>query len=185
MQRVSWGTDRFGTGSMDLKRSAGSLKRRHLIGGMSAIALGSFATSLVPANAEPNGETSVHQDIAFKAAPSRVYDALTDEKQFSAFSGGSAVISKEIGGEFKLFGGLQGIKGVTGRNVELVPHERIVQAWRANHWPVGVYSIVRFKLAAEGPGTRISFDQAGFAPVPPTTAWAIMYWEPLRKYLGN
>jgi activator of HSP90 ATPase len=124
---------------MDLKRPAGSLKRRHLIGGMSAIALGSFATSLVPANAEPNGETSVHQDIAFKAAPSRVYDAITDEKQFSAFSGGSAVISKEIGGEFKLFGGLQGIKGVTGRNVELVPHERIVQAWRANLWPVGVY----------------------------------------------
>jgi hypothetical protein len=42
--------------------------------------------------------------------------------------------------EQRMFGG-----DISGRNVELVPGRRAVQAWRSNAWPEGVYSIVRFE----------------------------------------
>ena len=60
-------------------------------------------------------------------------------------------ISKEPGSGFVLFGGY-----ITGRQLELVPNERIGQAWRAG-WGPGEYSNVRFELADNGTGTKIIF----------------------------
>jgi activator of HSP90 ATPase len=91
-------------------------------------------------------------------------------------------ISREAGGAFALFGGY-----ITGRHIELVPNERIVQAWRAGGWPPAAYSIVKFELADEGAGTKLVLDHTGF---PDGTAehlaggWKVNYWEPLEKYLA-
>ena len=93
---------------------------------------------------------AIHHEVVFKASRKRVYDALTDAKQFNKVvllsaamqSGGMAPgskpveISPEVGGAFTAFGGY-----VTGRHIELVPNERIVQAWRAASWGPGQYSI--------------------------------------------
>jgi activator of HSP90 ATPase len=84
---------------------------------------------------------AIHQEIEFKTNPQRVYEALLDAKQFSTFTGAPAQIEPEAGGEFTCFGGM-----ITGRNVELMPNKRIVQAWRVKIWPEGVYSIVLFEL---------------------------------------
>jgi uncharacterized protein YndB with AHSA1/START domain len=48
---------------------------------------------------------SIHQEVDFQATPERVYQALTDAKQFSAFSGLPAEIHNEAGAAFKCFGG--------------------------------------------------------------------------------
>jgi activator of HSP90 ATPase len=78
----------------------------------------------------------IHQVVVIKAAPQRVYDALLDARQFSAFTGGApADIHGQEGGAFSCFGGR-----ITGRNVELKPTRRIVQAWRAGNWPDGTYT---------------------------------------------
>jgi activator of HSP90 ATPase len=154
--------------------------RRQLISG-AAIALGSLA---VPAAAEANSSPNTfHQEIEFEASPSRIYEILLDDKQFSSFSGAPAEIQPGLGGAFKLFGGPT-LKGVIGRNLELIPDQRIIQAWRANVWLAGVYSVVRFELTRERTGTRIVFDQAGLGAVPQAVAWNHMYWDPLRKFLG-
>jgi activator of HSP90 ATPase len=50
---------------------------------------------------------------------------------------------------------------VVGRQIELVPGERLVQAWRFPVWEPGRYSIVRFSLVAENGGTRLILDQHG------------------------
>jgi activator of HSP90 ATPase len=126
---------------------------------------------------------SIHQEVVFKASAKKLYQALTDAKQFSAFTGGApAEIAPAAGGAFSCFGGM-----IAGRNVELVPDRRLVQAWRAGNWPEGVYSIVRFELKEQGGETRLVFDQAGH-PAEQTPhlegGWQQMYWEPLRKYLG-
>jgi uncharacterized protein YndB with AHSA1/START domain len=72
---------------------------------------------------------AIKQEVVFKASPKRVYDALLDSKQFSEFSGGApAEISCDPGGPLSCFGGM-----ITGRNVELIPNQRIVQAWRAGN----------------------------------------------------
>ena len=126
--------------------------------------------------------TSIRQEVVFKAAPEKVFAALTDAGQFSAFTGGApAEIDAVAGGAFSGFGGM-----ITGRNVELVPNQRIVQAWRAGNWEPGVYSIVRFELGRHGAETHLAFEHAGF-PVEQREhlegGWNKMYWEPLRKYL--
>ena len=131
--------------------------------------------------------TTIHQEIEFNTSPERVYEALLDAKQFSTFSGAPAEIEPEAGGAFSCFGGM-----VTGRNVELVPKKRIVQAWRVKIWPEGVYSIVAFELEPKGSGTRLRMAHDGFPEdmrahlngEMPDGGWHRQYWEPLKKYLA-
>jgi activator of HSP90 ATPase len=125
----------------------------------------------------------IHQEVIFKASPQALYEALMEGKRHSAFSGGApAEISREVGGPWSAFGGQ-----ISGRNIELVPNQRIVQAWRSKDWPEGVYSIVRFEFKAEGPGTRLVLDHVGFPEGEAehlSSGWQKMYWDPLQKYLS-
>jgi activator of HSP90 ATPase len=82
-----------------------------------------------------------------------------------------------------MFGGL-----VVGRNVELVPSQRIVQAWRlSQEFPEGTYSLVKIELKTKDSGTRLVLDHTGFPEGHfdhLDAGWYSHYWEPLRKYLG-
>jgi activator of HSP90 ATPase len=137
---------------------------------------------------------SIHQEVVFKAIRKRVYEALTDAQQFDKVIQLSGVIqamhlgdkpaeiSREVGGAFALFGGY-----ITGRHVELVPNERIVQAWRTGGWAPGVYSIAKFELVEQGSGTKIVFDHTGFPKGEAevlASGWKAHYWEPLGKLLA-
>jgi len=130
---------------------------------------------------------SIHQEVVFKAVRRRVYEALTDEKKFAQVTdfimkGAAAEISREVGGPFSIFGGV-----IVGRHIELVPYERIVQAWREKDWPAGMYSLVRFQLNEQGTQTKLVFDHTGFpqgAASHLAPGWWSHYWEPLQKYLA-
>jgi uncharacterized protein YndB with AHSA1/START domain len=128
----------------------------------------------------------IHQEVVIKASRASVYAALTDEKQFSKVTDAvmpdaATSISREVGGAFSTFGGV-----IQGRHIEMVPGERLVQAWREKNWAPGVYSIVKFQLNEEGSDTRLVFDQTA---IPQGDAghlapgWYSHYWEPLQKYL--
>jgi activator of HSP90 ATPase len=173
--------------------------RRQAIAGV-AISLGGLALSSTQTWAGAEEEIShtaesIHQEPIFNASPTRLYEALTDTEQFdkiiqisgvtkSMHLGGKPTeISREVGGAFTLFGGY-----VTGRHVELVPNQRIVQAWRAGSWDPGVYSIAKFGLVAQGSGTRIVFDHTGFPKGDAeslASGWKAHYWEPLQKLLAS
>jgi activator of HSP90 ATPase len=168
--------------------------RREFSLGMAAMlpALG-VAKSALGADAEGDrlgvsrNNESIHQEIVFKATRKRVYEAITEEKQFRAVTnfiiqGASTQISADVGGSFAMFGGI-----IVGRHVELVPYERIVQAWREKDWPAGVYSIVKFQLDEQGAQTKLVFDHTGFpqgAAEHLAPGWWTHYWEPLQKYLA-
>jgi len=137
---------------------------------------------------------SIHQEAVFKASRKRVYEALTDAKQFDKVAQLSGVmqsmhlgdkpseISREVGGAFALFGGY-----ITGRHVELEPNERIVQAWRTGGWNPGVYSIARFEFVEQGSGTKIVFDHTGFPKGEAehlASGWKAHYWQPMEKLLA-
>ena len=125
----------------------------------------------------------IHHEVDFKASPKRVYEALTDAKQFSAFSGLPAEIHGEARGSFKCFDGQ-----ITGRMTELVPSQKIVQTWHVAMWPDGVNSMVRFELKAQGGGTRLSLDRSDFPEENREhleAGWPRMYWESLKKYLAR
>lgn len=163
-----------------------------------ALAVGSLALGTKSAFAEPgdgitHSAEAIHQEPIFAAVPKRVYDALTDAKQFQQvqlLSGAMkaldltskpAEVSLELGGPIKLFGGY-----ISGRQLELEPGKRIVQAWRSASWPAHDYSIAKFDLVAEGTGTRIVFDHTGF-PVGEAehlaAGWKSNYWDAMTQYL--
>jgi uncharacterized protein YndB with AHSA1/START domain len=124
---------------------------------------------------------AIHQEVTFNAPPSRIYQALMDSQQHAAFTGGPANISPDVGGAFTCHGG-----HIEGRNIELVPNERIVQAWRPANWPMGVFSVVRFDLKAVGGKTHLTLTHSG---LPAEGAehldegWKVRYWAPLAKFL--
>lgn len=166
------------------------------IGGLAAMAASNRAAiGQEPADQVLRNAESIHQEPRFAASRQRVYDALTDEHQFDKVirlcaevqSGGSfgpkpTQIDARPGGAFVLFGGI-----ISGRQIELVPNELIVEAWRVANWGRGVYSIVKFELTEDGPGTRIVFDHTGFPRGDAETlasGWKAHYWDPLRKYLA-
>jgi activator of HSP90 ATPase len=128
-------------------------------------------------------KSRIHQEVVVDAEPSRVYAALTDGKQFSAMSSGApAEIDATAGGAFSCFGGM-----ILGRNLELAPGRRLVQAWRVKVWPEGEYSMVRFELHPEGRQTRVTMDHWGFPDDQGEhldAGWHQNYWEPLRKHLS-
>jgi uncharacterized protein YndB with AHSA1/START domain len=173
--------------------------RRHMIVGV-AMAFGGLAVASSPAwagAAEDISHTaeSIHQEVVFNASRKRVYEALTDAKQFDHVvqlsdarktrmpAGASPTqISPEVGGAFSTFGGI-----IVGRHIELVPNERIVQAWRPAYWKPGVYSIVKFELADSGSETKLVLDHTGFPDGDGKSlldGWNKNYWEPLAKYLA-
>ena len=164
-----------------------------VVGAFAGLGLGSTGASGAPEDGISHTADSIHQEPEFTASPTRVYEALTDAKQFTRviqLSGAlqamhlpdkPAEISGEVGRAFALYGGF-----ITGRNVELVPNVRVVQAWRAGDWPPGVYSIVRFELVDQGPGCKIVFDHTGFPKGEAeslASGWKAHYWEPLAKVL--
>lgn len=125
---------------------------------------------------------SIQQDITIAASPDRIYQALLDARQFGALTHAAAEIDARPGGAFSAFGGM-----ITGRNIELVPDRRIVQAWRVANWPDGVYSLVRFVLAPSGAETKLTLHHSGFpddAADHLASGWHKMYWEPLKNYLA-
>lgn len=125
---------------------------------------------------------TIRQQVLLPAAPKKVYAALMEEKQHAAFTEGAAKISKKVGGAFSCYDGY-----ITGLNVELVPGQRIVQAWRSQDWPAGTFSLVTFALkAAAGGKTKLTFTHLG---VPASDykdkseGWRTYYWAPLKKFL--
>lgn len=126
---------------------------------------------------------TIHQEISLDAAPDRVYEAFMDSKQHSEFTGGAeTTISNEIGGPFSCHGGQ-----ITGRNIELVPGKRIVQAWRADGWEDGLYSVVRMELSEDNGRTSLVLDHTGFpdgAKEMLEQGWNMRYWEPMNRFLS-
>jgi activator of HSP90 ATPase len=184
-----------------LDRNLNGVNRRQAIRiaavSMGGVAIGSAAGIACAAGDEEVSHTaeSIHQEVVFKASRKRVFETLTQAKEFdkvvrlsAAMQGGMppsappTEISTEVGGTFAIFAG-----HIIGRHLEFVPHERIVQAWRVVDWNAGDYSIAKFELVEQGAQTKLMLEHKGF---PKGLAehlaegWRINYWEPLGKMLA-
>jgi activator of HSP90 ATPase len=175
-------------------------RREILFAGGATIAAAMLCTTSSgsePANGISRSAESIHQEVGFTSSPRRVYEALTESKPFDRVVQLSGVmqsaalaqmktpthIGARAGEAFAIFGGY-----ITGRQIELVPSQLIVQAWRLGSWNRGVYSIARFALLERGAGTTLQFDHTGF-PVGEAehlaAGWQEHYWDPLQKYLAE
>jgi activator of HSP90 ATPase len=133
----------------------------------------------------PVPHKTLQQTITIQTSPHELYEALMDTKKFTAFTGDHAQINRGVGGTFTAFNGY-----VKGKNLELVPDEKIVQEWQADEdgWPKDHFSIITIALTPEDEGTRQDFIQD---KLPTQCAdiiakgWEDHYWEPLKQYLEH
>ncbi|HXB46829.1 MAG TPA: SRPBCC domain-containing protein [Streptosporangiaceae bacterium] len=134
---------------------------------------------------------SIQQQATIPATPAQVYAILADAEVLSALSGMSGQAGRSAGEEFSAFDG-----HVTGRQIDMVPDQRVVQAWRFPVWEPGRYSLVRFTLETEDGGTRLVIDQDGEPEEADTLGchqtwhdhldanWPTFYLTPLTKHFG-
>jgi activator of HSP90 ATPase len=162
----------------------GAISRRRALAGL-AIAAGSLAAmarALAADAPRADTRTALRREADLKASAKQVYDLLLDSKAFTAMTGRRAVIDPVEGGAFSMFDGR-----IVGRNIELVPDRRIVQAWRPTHWEAGTFSVVRFDLAERGATTHLTLEHKGFPEGDADsldTGWTGHYVAPMAKLFG-
>lgn len=123
---------------------------------------------------------TIKHKVRFKVPPTTVYDLLADSRKRTEVTGREALMSNEVGGKFSTDAGQ-----VTGVNVDLVPGRRLVQAWRRQDFPEGIYSMAAITLAlTPGGGTELVLTHRG---VPKHLLdeiedyWRLVYWAPMKE----
>ena len=118
------------------------------------------------------------------ASPEEIYEAWLDSLGHSEMTGGEANMSGEVGAEVSAWDGY-----ISGRNLELIPAERIVQSWRTTEFADEhedlVISIV---LTAVGDSTLLTLEHSN---VPDDQrsyeegGWQSNYFEPMVAYFAG
>ena len=123
---------------------------------------------------------TIKHKVRFKIPPETIYDLLADSRKRTEVTGREALISDKIGGKFSTDAGQ-----VTGVNVDLVPGRRLVQAWRRQDFPEGIYSMAAITLApTPAGGTELVLTHRG---VPKHLLdqiedyWRAVCWAPMKE----
>ena len=82
------------------------------------------------------------------ASPEQVFEALVNSEIIQNWSGDEAKMSREVGGEFKLWGGQ-----MFGTNLEVIKNKKLVQEWSYDQWEAP--SRVTFTIKAKGKKTIV------------------------------
>jgi uncharacterized protein YndB with AHSA1/START domain len=118
------------------------------------------------------------------ASPLDVYEAWLDSEVHSQMTGAEARMSDKIGADFSAWD-----DDVRGRNLDLVPGERIVQAWRTSKFTgENEDSIVTITLEKADDGTLLTLVHSN---VPDEQrhneegGWESNYFVPMRAYFAG
>jgi uncharacterized protein YndB with AHSA1/START domain len=118
------------------------------------------------------------------ASPQEIYEAWLDSIVHSEMTGSEASTSVETGAEVSAWNGY-----ITGRNLELVPGERIVQSWRTTQFTdehEDSQIIITLKAVEDGtlltlehtnvPDGQTSYEESG---------WEEHYFDPMKNYFAD
>jgi activator of HSP90 ATPase len=126
---------------------------------------------------------NIFQVIELESPVTEVYKALTDASLLSRLTGMTAQMDSHEGGRFHAWNNKS-----HGYIMRLIENKRIVQSWRHDDFPDGMYSIVIFDLEQTESGSRVSFNHIG---VPEdssgwlTETWKRDFWVPLSEHLAD
>jgi uncharacterized protein YndB with AHSA1/START domain len=142
-----------------------------------------------PSKAEREALGRVEVKIEFEvsdiipASPGEIYTAWLDSKGHFAMTGSPAKASPEVGAEFAAWEGY-----IHGRNLELEPGKRIVQAWRTTEFdPADEDSILEITFKPVKGGTRIKLRHKNL-PLHGTIyreGWVENYFLPMKEYFSR
>ncbi len=122
---------------------------------------------------------TIRQTINFPISPDKLYELRLNAKKMSAIQGSKSTVNKRANGKFSVFDDY-----CHGYNIELIPGEKIVQAWHFNEegWPDDHYSTCTFIFLPSSKGTKLTFIQSD---VPANqyeslkNGWHEYYWKPI------
>jgi len=116
------------------------------------------------------------------ATPEAIYDAWLDSDRHSHMTGGAAEVSGSIGAEFEAWDGY-----IQGKNLELVPAQRIVQAWRTTEFEESDEdSLLEITLALVDEGTLLTIHHSNLPDhgMQYQQGWIDAYFVPMKAYFG-
>jgi uncharacterized protein YndB with AHSA1/START domain len=117
------------------------------------------------------------------ASAQEVYEAWLDSLGHSQMTGGEASMSDETDAEVSAWDGY-----ISGRNLHLVPGERIVQSWRTTNFSDGHEdSVITVSLEETEEGTLLTLVHSN-VPDEQTSyeqgGWETHYFEPMKAYFA-
>jgi len=130
------------------------------------------------------GKTIIQKIVFKKAKIKDLYELYMSAKLHSLITGGPVTINQKVGASFRVFDGY-----ITGKNLQLIRNQLIVQSWRGSDWDA----------KADDSVFMISFEQRGadalinvvHANVPDTVVgsldkgWHNHYWKPWKQWLAG
>ena len=128
--------------------------------------------------------TTIKQKVIIPATPEEIYEAYTNPKIHSEFTGSKATGKPKVGEKFTAWD-----EYISGKYLELEKGKRIVQEWVDTDWPEGLPPSkfeLTFKATAEG--TEVSMVQSGIPAARETElleGWTEFYWDPLKKFFSK
>ena len=126
---------------------------------------------------------NIFQVVEFDCSVSDAYRVLIDSEILSKLTGMTASMDLHEGGAFHAWN-----NRCHGYMLHLKSNTRIVQAWRHDDFPEGLYSIVVMDLEGTETGSRISFNQTGVPEEASgwlTEAWKKDFWVPISEHLND
>ncbi len=160
---------------------------RNMVG--TALLCGSVGTNrLLPitnASAQPTRWTmetdSFKLAATFPVSARELYEAWLDSKKHAALTGAGARIGAKVGNKFSAWDGY-----IQGKTLELVPFQRIVQAWRTTDFPAECDdSIVEVTLQDIDGGCRMTIRHTSIPKGQGDDykeGWRQFYFKPMREY---
>ena len=124
----------------------------------------------------------IHFEVSAEitATPKQIYEAWLDSEQHSAMTGGSAIVSDQIGDSFTAWDGY-----IEGRNLELKPDEKIIQHWRTSEFaPSDENSRLEIVFEAMKDGTLVTIRHSNLPEhgMQYKTGWVENYFDPMKGY---
>jgi activator of HSP90 ATPase len=119
--------------------------------------------------------------LTLPVLPEVIYKAWLDSHEHSQMTESPAEIDGSINGRFTAWDGY-----ISGFNVNLTPHERIVQSWRTTDFLEGVPdSRIEITLTKINVGTRLLLKHSNIPEGKEAEykqGWKDFYFSPMKKY---
>jgi len=123
-------------------------------------------------------------NVTIPATPGEIYQAWLDSLAHSEMTGGEASMSDQLGAEVSAWDGY-----ISGRNLVLIPSERIVQSWRTSEFgDEHEDSVITVLLEQAGDDTMLTLEHSNVPDEHRSYeegGWQSNYFEPMVAYFGE
>jgi len=122
---------------------------------------------------------TIEQKVIIPASPKEVYDAYTDSKKLSEYTGAKATGKPVVGGKYTAYG-----DSIYGSYLELEEGKRVVQEWNNNDYGYGNARLeICFNKAPEGTELVMVLEGVPEEYADETAdGWMEYFWNPLKEY---